>query len=169
MKSIAAIVVLILIAAGSAYAQTVDFFKLVKTETPQAIQAAINQGLDPNAQDNDGLTPLMWAAERNQNPEVTTTLLKAGADVKAADKDGETALMHAAASSQENLDVINALLKAGAAVNARSKGGWTSLMGAAALNPNPEAITTLLTAGRTRRREVTRKSQQLITPGRTRN
>jgi ankyrin repeat protein len=159
-----AIVISVFLAA-SAYAQTKSFFKLVEKGTPQEVQAAINSGAKVNAQDKNGFTPLMIAAENNKNPEVITTLLKAGADVNAKDKGGWTALM-AAASGQavlgagpagynQNTEAIVVLLKAGADVNAQSNvdnaqpgsSHLTALMMSAAFNPNPEAITTLVKAG----------------------
>jgi len=121
---------------------------LVRTGTPQQIQAAIDQGEDVNAHDKLlGWTALIYAAAYNPNPEVITVLLKAGADIKARNKDGETALMLAAQYNQ-NPEVITTLLRAGADLEARdSSFGWTPLMLAASSNPNPEVITTLLKAG----------------------
>src|SRR5208337_2862450 len=84
-KQIIVAVVLAVILAASAYAQT-NFFKLVTTGTPQDIQTAIDKGADVNAQDKDGTTPLMDAAAYNENPDAITTLLKAGADVNAQAK-----------------------------------------------------------------------------------
>jgi hypothetical protein len=47
-----------LFAVASTYAQATDFLELVKTGTPQSVQAAINQGADVNAQDKTGWTAL---------------------------------------------------------------------------------------------------------------
>ena len=69
-------------------AQTTDIFELVKTGTPQSVQGVIDKGADLNAQDNNGLTPLMYAAQKNQNPEMITALLNAGSDINARDKTG---------------------------------------------------------------------------------
>ena len=125
----------------------VDFFTLAKTGTPQGIQAAIDLGAAVNAQSDDGVTALMYAAGYNQNPDVTTTLLKAGAEIAAQDtKDGLTVLMYAAAFNQ-NPEIINTLVKAGADLKARDKDGMTALMWAANGNPNPGVIMTLLKAG----------------------
>ena len=66
-----------LFALASTYAQTTDFFALMKTGTPQEIQAAIDKGANIKAQDSLGRTPLMQAVRYNQNPEVITTLLRA--------------------------------------------------------------------------------------------
>ena len=82
--------------AQNANAQgTADFFQLVKTGTPQSVQAAISKGADINAQNKRGLSPLMFAARYNQSPEVIMTLLKAGADAKAKSRHGKTAFDYA--------------------------------------------------------------------------
>ena len=94
------------------------FFDLVRTGTPQSVQAAITNGADVNARDRYNKTPLMEAAEFNTNPEVITTLLAAGADLKALDDCGETPLMEAA-EYNTNPEMITVLLKAGADVNAK--------------------------------------------------
>src|SRR5271157_3521270 len=84
-RRIVAIAVLAVLTAASAYAQTIDFFALVKTGTPQEVQAAINKGADVNAlaNANANKTPLMFAANDNPHPEVITVLLKAGANLEA--------------------------------------------------------------------------------------
>jgi ankyrin repeat protein len=83
---------------ASSYAQTMNFFELVKTGMPQDVHAAIRNGADVNAWFFNGRTPLMYAAGFNKNPEVTTVLLKTGADPKAKDRMGKTAFDYA----QEN-------------------------------------------------------------------
>jgi len=127
-------------------AKTTDFFELVKTGTPEDIQGALNKGANVNAQDNNGLTPLMYAAMNNKNPEVITTLLKVGADLEDRDKNGGTVLIYASSYNQ-NPEVIIVLLNAGADINAQDKNGGTPLMYAARNNQNPEVIATLLKAG----------------------
>jgi ankyrin repeat protein len=125
--------------------QTTDFFSLVKTGTPQSVQAAISNGAEVNARDEHGWTVLMVAAMNNPNPGVITALLKAGADIEARDSNGQTPLMFA--SGNKNAEVITTLLKAGADLNGVDMGGRTPLIVAAMGSPNPEAITTLLNAG----------------------
>lgn len=105
--------------------RTMGFFELVKTGTPQDVQAAIDAGADANAQDKYDGTALMWAAENNQNPEVIITLLTAGADLEAEDEDGMTPLMLAAWYNQ-NPEVIIVLLKAGADAKAKDYAGKTA-------------------------------------------
>jgi hypothetical protein len=152
-KHIVFSVVLAILLVASAYAQTTDFFDLVKTGTPQQIQIAINKGADVNAlggtdenyQTHDK-TPLMYAAGYNPSPEVISTLLKAGANIKAQDVNGDTPLMWAVEKNQ-NPKVVSILLKAGADIESHNKYGQTPLMAAAADNQNSEVITTLLKAG----------------------
>ena len=125
------------------YARTTGFHKLLKTGTPQEVQAAINEGADLKAQDEYGMTPLLYAAWNN-DPEVIRALLKADLDVNSKDK---ADALRWAASTNPNPEMITVLLKAGAEVNARDKNGWTALMLAARDNQNPEVITTLIKAG----------------------
>jgi len=63
-KQIVVAVVLSLLLAASAYAQT-DFFALVKTGTPQDVQAAIKSGAKVNAPNENGDTALMFAVIYN--------------------------------------------------------------------------------------------------------
>ena len=124
-KQIVIAVVLGVLLAASTYAQTTGFFELVKTGTPQQLQAAIDQGADVNARNSSGVTPLMAAAGNNQNPEVITTLLRAGADIEARDGVGWTPLIYAALGNK-NPEVTTALLKAGANVKAKDSQGKTA-------------------------------------------
>jgi len=141
-------VVLAAFLVASAYAQTTDFFNLVKTGTPQSVQAAIRQGADVNAKDptGQGRTALMYAAEFNPSVEVITTLLKAGADVNAQEYNGASALFYAAGENP-NPKVVAELLRAGADLKTRNHYGMTVLMYAAKVTKNPEVITILLKAG----------------------
>jgi hypothetical protein len=133
--------------AVSAPAQTSAFFELVKTGTPQSIQAAIDKGADVNAVYGlDGTTALMLAAEDNPDADVVAALLKAGAEIEARDEIDRTALMFAA-EDNPNPDVIAALLKAGAEIEARDDFGYTALIRAAGGNPNSTVIAELLKAG----------------------
>jgi ankyrin repeat protein len=138
--------IFILAAAGFAYAQTTDFFELVKTGTPKNVQAAIDKGADVKARGSDGFTPLMIAAQYSSNPEVIGVLLKAGADLKARDSAGATALM-LAAGGNSTPTVIAKLCSSGADINARDLDGKTALMYAAERNENPAVIAVLVKAG----------------------
>jgi ankyrin repeat protein len=148
-KRVGLIVLASLFALSSIHAQTTDFFELVKTGTPQDVQAAIDMGADPNGRSSNGLTPLMIAAAYNTNPEVIKTLLKAGADLKARDlyNMGATVFVWAAWGNS-NPEVITTLLKAGADVYSRdTEHNRSALLWAATNNANPEVIIVLLKAG----------------------
>ena len=102
-----------------------SLFDLVKTGTPEQVQAAIKAGANVNDRDMFGRTLLMYAAEYNENPAVITTLLNAGAKLDDRDKNGMTPLMHAAWINM-NPDVITTLLNAGANAKAKSNEGKTA-------------------------------------------
>ena len=60
------------------------------------VQALLSAGANPNVTDNQGRTPLMWAAKSGL-PDLVERLLKSGADPKRKDKDGKTARDYIAA------------------------------------------------------------------------
>ena len=60
------------------------------------VQALLSAGANPNATDNQGRTPLMWAAKSGL-PDFVEALLKKGANPKRKDKDGKTAREYTAA------------------------------------------------------------------------
>jgi ankyrin repeat protein len=152
-KQMLVAVVLAVLLAASARAQTTDFFKLVTTGTPQEVQAAIDKGADVKANVPEGLTPLIAAAAFNKNPDVVATLLRAGADIEAQVGTAKfygpngTALIWAAWFN-ENPEVVATLLKSGANLSAtESLNGASALTCAARFNKNPKVISALLKAG----------------------
>jgi ankyrin repeat protein len=80
-------------------------------------------GVNVNAADSQGKTPLHWAAHGLYSTVVT--LCSYGADVNAATREGWTALMHA--SRFGDLNIAKALLDRGANVNAITRSGRTAL------------------------------------------
>jgi ankyrin repeat protein len=77
---------------------------------------------DPNAQDNDGVTPLHWAAGYNLS-NAAQSLLRSGANPNVADKMGITPLHQAAGSAA--VTVARLLIEAGAQINRRTAEGAT--------------------------------------------
>jgi ankyrin repeat protein len=106
-------------------------------------------GADPNMADEDGITPLMVAAE-GSSPAQVRMLLEAGALANARCTcpnyfdGGWTALGLAARKS--DTDMVTRLIAAGADVNVRNAKGETPLMLATG-RPNIEAVRALLVAG----------------------
>lgn len=48
---------------------------------PDVVNYLIKHGADVNIVNKNGQTPLLYAAENNQNLEITTALIKAGANI----------------------------------------------------------------------------------------
>lgn len=65
---------------------------------PNAIDFLIKSGLDLEARDSVGMTPLMFAAKESPSPEILSALINAGANHKARSESGETALDYAKAN-----------------------------------------------------------------------
>jgi uncharacterized protein len=84
----------------------------------------LEKGADPNTSDNEGFTPLMYAAVKGHF-EAANLLLGKGADVNAVEKSGGTALM--LASHEGQTEVVKLLLEKGADVNVKEKTGKTAL------------------------------------------
>ena len=70
-----------------------------------AVQILLNAGADVNAQDERGMTPLMWAAG-NSFQNTVQILLNAGADIDIKNNKGRTAL-----DLTRNSDEIKELLR----------------------------------------------------------
>ncbi|MBO4520207.1 MAG: ankyrin repeat domain-containing protein [Alphaproteobacteria bacterium] len=118
-----------------------------KTVTAEQINALIKAKADVNAGNKAGITPLMAAAENNNDPAVTKALIRAGVDVNARYKNWGISPLMVAAAKNENPAVTEALIRAGADVNARDQAGFTPLMSAVAKNENPAVIEALVKAG----------------------
>ena len=97
-----------------------DFFEKASSND---VVSCLSEGADPNARDEDGNRPLLWAVM--SKPEVVKALLDAGADPNARDKDGRTSLHHAAMF--KSLSAVESLLAADADPNARDEDGVTPL------------------------------------------
>merc|ERR1711991_1243982 len=85
---------------------------LAKEGDAKTLQSALKSG-DPNAEDNDGMRPLHFAAWYG-HPSCVTLLVNNGAEIDAFDHDGSTAV-HAAAYNGQ-LSTVVTLVELGADV-----------------------------------------------------
>jgi len=102
-----------------------DFFEFVRSATPDQVTEALSRGAKAEDQDEDGCTPLMYAAERNPDPAAVVALLKAGARIDDRDPSGRTSLMLAARRSRSP-GVVASLLASGASGQLKSRAGRTA-------------------------------------------
>src|SRR4051812_33899420 len=84
-----------------------NFFAAGQARDVMAINAFLDAGINPNAQDADGRTVLIAAAAHG-DLDVVHALLLRGVDLNVKDKRGYTALSHATEAMYE--DVVDALL-----------------------------------------------------------
>jgi uncharacterized protein len=108
-----------------------------------AARSLLQQKIDVNAAQPDGMTALHWAARQN-DLDTAQLLIRAGANVKSATRYGVTALY--LASVNGNATMIDALLRAGADANSANPGGETALM-TASRTGKTDAIKLLLDRG----------------------
>lgn len=107
-------------------------------------QYLISKGLDINAADSSGNTPLILAAQYKQ-AELAEILIDSNALVKVSDTLGMTALHYAVMN--EDTGLIKLLIAKGADVNKRSKWEGTPLETASWYHDNKEIIEYLVSAG----------------------
>ncbi len=93
------------------------------------VKALIDHGANVNITDNNGWTPLMFAAEKGHLTTVQALLSAPQIDINAKKTDGVTALI--VATNNRKDDVVKALIDHGANVNITDNYGWSPLMFAA--------------------------------------
>lgn len=89
------------------------------------VKGFIQSGMDVNAVDENGRTPLINACSYGDNKETAELLIQNGAEINASDIGGWTPLMHACNSKEAN--TVALLLNNGADANAKSRNGFTPL------------------------------------------
>jgi ankyrin repeat protein len=107
------------------------------------VRALLQERVDVNTSQVDGMTALHWAAYRD-DLETEELLVRAGANVKATNRYGVTPL--SLACTNGNAAMIESLLKAGADPNTALPGGETVLMTAARAG-NVASVKSLLIRG----------------------
>jgi len=90
------------------------------------LQTLLRHGVDVNATDKYGYTPLILAAGGTDFAETVRLLLAHGAKIDARNSDGDTPLLRAA--WEGHFEVMKTLLEHGADVNAQNDKGWSALL-----------------------------------------
>jgi len=75
-----------------------DLFHAVRNRSENDVDALLKKGCDLEARNEDGETPLLYAANRN-NWQMALKLIRVGANVDVSDKEGRTILMQSMALS----------------------------------------------------------------------
>ena len=120
---------LLLFAGIAAFGQSVDLDEELRKEVRGGRYALAeklleNSEVNPDSQDAEGWTALMYAA-RSENPHLVQLLLKAEVALDLANRDGETALI--VAVKRGNVEAARQLLMAGAGVKPKDARGRTAL------------------------------------------
>lgn len=103
-------------------------FYAVEQDKADALRTLISLGADVNAQDNNGVTPLMRASAKNCQDCVNILLKQKNINTNLKDFQGRTAITYSVYA--EEVAPAQALLKAGADINTRDSASNTPLMGA---------------------------------------
>ena len=88
-----------------------QLFEATKLGNAQEVIGILEHGIDVNCEDENGVTPLIWAAAKKE-AEITHLLLEAGARVNHQDRRGYTALLESVHACSPQ--VVDEILHAGA-------------------------------------------------------
>ena len=154
---IAGVLVLLSVASGFA-ASTAPLADAAEAGDRVKIRALLQQRVDVNTPQADGMTALHWAAYQDDQA-IAELLLRAGANVKAANRYGVTPL--SLACTNGNGTMVELFLQAGADANTVLPGGETALMTAARVGALG-AVKSLLARGATVDRKDDRRGQTAL-------
>lgn len=112
---------------------------VVEAPIPAMIEHLIKRGVEVNARDCYGYTPLHYAA-RSKNSEAIKLLLDAGSEIDPVDNDGLTPLRHTLLKKPTDLKSIELLLARGADVNQKPDGGCTVMEYAETISHGDDAV-----------------------------
>ena len=134
------------LAADCAEWNTWGFFE---TATLEEVVSCLEAGVDVNARNASGWTPLHYVTRQADHPAIVEALLEAGADVNARRTSDSRTPLHFVTRQADDpaIIILEVLLEAGADTNARDKDSWTPLHFAAQYSDNPAIIRSLLEAG----------------------
>jgi ankyrin repeat protein len=118
-----------------------DIFNAIYDNDIDRVQILINNGIDINAKNEEGNTPLIVAA-KDDREDIVLLLLDSGANIDETDDDGDTALMNLARDGNRE-NIIQILLDRGSNINLQNERGYSAIMLAALFNP--DKISTLQT------------------------
>jgi hypothetical protein len=99
-QTVVIILTVSLFQVGAHAAAPDNLFTAVVSKDLTALAAMVDRGVDVNARNDAGQTPLMMAATQNGSEKLIELLVFQGADIRARDKSGMTALMHAAGKGE---------------------------------------------------------------------
>ena len=132
------------ISTSTEYERNLPLFQAVKANELDKVKSLFNRGstnnmnmYNPNAEDPQGITPLIEATLLG-NYDMVTYLISKGASAQPSPGFRHTALR--AACLTANPQLISFLLKNGADPNAKSEGNRTPLMGACFLRPEYDSL-----------------------------
>jgi ankyrin repeat protein len=137
--SLIAIAALVLTGVATLRGASPSFREQIRAADVPALKVRLTGAPTPDAPDETGATPLMYAAAVG-SLETMKTILDAGADVNAAGSDGMTALMWATG----DLAKVRLLVERGANVNAKGTDGTTTALVAAAQRGAADVVQYLL-------------------------
>ena len=120
-------------------------FEYIYANDIERLKTAALNAATVNQTDENGMTPLAFAAAKASNTEILSYLLDSGADVNFKDVFSMTPLMYAAMNP--NAEMAETLLENGARLSDKDENGMTPLLWAAKENENPAVCALLVDCG----------------------